>query len=100
MTKVLTADKIEQKLQSLEFNWEFRDAKLLISVETKDFTEAMWVIAEVGQAAEELNHHPDISLRNYNKLTFELSTHSVNGITAKDFDLAERIDGVLTRIKN
>jgi pterin-4a-carbinolamine dehydratase len=36
-------------------------------------------------------HHPDIDIR-YNRVRLGLATHDAGGLTAKDFDLAARID--------
>ncbi len=52
------------------------------------------IFAEVWQAADELEHHPDIDIR-WNTVTLVLSTHSVGGLTAKDFELAARISRIL-----
>jgi 4a-hydroxytetrahydrobiopterin dehydratase len=38
-----------------------------------------------------MDHHPDITI-NYNRVTMVLSTHSEGGVTARDFDLASKID--------
>lgn len=100
MAKIFTDEQIAKRFESLEFNWEHSENNLLLNIATKDFTEAMWVVNEVAQAAEELNHHPDIFLHDYNKLDITTSTHSAGGITEKDFTLAERVEGIVTRIKN
>lgn len=100
MAKTLTDEQIAKRFESLEFNWKYRANYLVLSITTKDFTEAMWVVNEVAQVAEELNHHPDIFLHDYNKLDVTTSTHSASGITDKDITLAERIEGIVTRIKN
>lgn len=100
MPKLLTNTEITKRFESLEFNWKHVAVSLKLEVETKDFAEAMWVANEIAQVAEELNHHPDIYLHDYNKLDITTSTHSQNGITEKDFTLAERVEGIVTRIKN
>ena len=41
--------------------------------------------------AEEADHHPEI-YNVYNKVTLRLNTHSANGITDKDLNLAEKIN--------
>lgn len=46
----------------------------------------------VGELAEARDHHPDIDVR-YSKVTLTLSTHSAGGLTEKDFDLADLVDG-------
>lgn len=56
-----------------------------------DFRSAMAFVNRVADAAERMNHHPDILIR-YNKVTFTLSTHEASGITQRDFDLAREID--------
>jgi 4a-hydroxytetrahydrobiopterin dehydratase len=48
------------------------------------------VVADVLQAAEDLNHHPDIDVR-YKRVRWQLSTHEAGGITQADLDLASRI---------
>ncbi len=100
MVKLIKDEALAKRFESLEFNWEHVENSLVIRIEVKDFAEAMWVVNEVAQVAEELNHHPDIHLYNYNKIDITTSTHSANGITEKDFSLAERIEGIITRIKN
>ena len=47
----------------------------------------------VALLSESLNHHPNWS-NVYNRVTIELFTHDVNGITEFDFVLAERIDAL------
>jgi len=44
--------------------------------------------------AEELDHHPDIDIR-WRNLTFHCATHSAGGVTARDLDLAARIDEII-----
>jgi 4a-hydroxytetrahydrobiopterin dehydratase len=97
MPGVLDKDSIEEALQKLEFNWQVEGKVLSIEAETKVFNEAVWVINEVAKIAGELNHHPDIELKNYNKLSVHLSTHDAGGITDKDLALAEKIDAILSR---
>ena len=56
-----------------------------------DFKAAMFFVNVVAGLAEKAGHHPDIAI-NYNRVTLSLSTHDTGGITAKDFDLARRIE--------
>jgi 4a-hydroxytetrahydrobiopterin dehydratase len=51
----------------------------------------------VGAVADELDHHPVIT-REPDALTFRLWTHSAGGVTAKDVDLAARIEQVLAGV--
>lgn len=52
------------------------------------------IIAEVAQAAIDLEHHPDIDLR-WDKLRFMITTHTAGDkVTELDFLLADRIDNI------
>jgi 4a-hydroxytetrahydrobiopterin dehydratase len=55
------------------------------------FREAVAFVNRVAEAAETVNHHPDIDIR-WNRVSLVLSTHSKGGLTHLDFDLAETID--------
>lgn len=57
----------------------------------KNFKEAIKFVNEVGDLAEQNNHHPDIAI-NYNKVTLTLTTHDEGKLTEKDFTLAQMID--------
>jgi 4a-hydroxytetrahydrobiopterin dehydratase len=56
-----------------------------------DFAEALAFVNRVGEVAEELDHHPDIYLA-WGKVRVQTWTHTVNGLTGKDFDLADKIE--------
>jgi 4a-hydroxytetrahydrobiopterin dehydratase len=73
--------------------WE-RHGQQLVKVHTeRDFADALSFVNQVGEIAEEMNHHPDIEIR-WNTVTFTLSTHSAGGITNADLELAKRIDAL------
>ena len=58
----------------------------------KDFKEALGFVNQVGDLAEQHNHHPDIHMVEYKKVKVVLTTHSAGGITEKDISLAKEID--------
>jgi 4a-hydroxytetrahydrobiopterin dehydratase len=58
-----------------------------------DFRQALAFVNQVGEFAEAANHHPDIDIR-YNKITIRLSTHEENGLTGKDFALAQKLNSI------
>ncbi|MBW0513902.1 hypothetical protein O181_053617 [Austropuccinia psidii MF-1] len=55
-----------------------------------------WVRDSVGPIANELNHHPEVSITDYKNLKLTLFTHSLKGVTPRDFRLALRIDQLKT----
>mgnify|MGYP006300613137 CR=1 FL=1 len=74
--------------------WKIENEKLVKKFELADFTEAMTFVNQVAELAEEANHHPDILIHSYNQIKIMIYTHDKNEITAKDYDLAEKIDGL------
>lgn len=57
------------------------------------FIQAMDFVDKIGKISEEQGHHPDIHIY-YNKVTIELYTHAVNGLSPNDFILAAKIDAL------
>jgi len=56
-----------------------------------DFARALAFTNEIGAIAEELNHHPEIIL-GWGKVRVMTWSHDAGAITARDYELAERID--------
>ena len=63
-------------------------------LERSDFAGAMAFVNAVAGLAEAANHHPDILIHGWNKVRLTLSTHSADGLTQSDLDLARGIDGL------
>ena len=82
--------QIEENLKNLN-NWALVNDALEKSFTFKNFKDALVFINHVGQLAEEADHHPEIN-NVYNRVRLRLNTHSANGITKKDFDLAQKIN--------
>ncbi|KAA1073851.1 hypothetical protein PGTUg99_009670 [Puccinia graminis f. sp. tritici] len=59
-----------------------------------------WLDLHLRPIATELDHHPDVSITNFNQLTLTLLTHSLNALTPRDFRLALRIDQVVPKNPN
>ncbi len=60
-----------------------------------DFKEALAFVNRVGEIAERSQHHPDICIRAYNKVSISTTTHDKgNAITSKDRELAEAVDNI------
>ena len=57
----------------------------------KDFREAMAFANRLAEAAEEANHHPDITI-SWNAVTVRWWTHVKRAITQKDVELARKTD--------
>jgi len=89
----LTPDQIEQRM--LRFpDWEYYDNAIHAEFEFENFKDCFSAMSRIAFECEALNHHPNWS-NVYNVLTFSLSTHSANGVTKKDFALAEAIETIV-----
>ena len=56
-----------------------------------NFADALAFVNRVGAIAEEMDHHPDIYLA-WGKVRIQIWTHVANGLTRKDYVLAEKIE--------
>jgi 4a-hydroxytetrahydrobiopterin dehydratase len=76
--------------------WELIDGRSLRkTVKCKDFLDAVSLIQRIAPIAEAEDHHPDLHLTGYRRLTIELSTHSIGGLSENDFILAAKLDQLL-----
>jgi 4a-hydroxytetrahydrobiopterin dehydratase len=65
------------------------------TVKAHDFMDALDLFAEIGEVAEELEHHPDLHLESYDKVRIESYSHDVGKLTERDERLVERVDEIL-----
>ena len=56
----------------------------------ENFVAAITFVNNLVEPAEQLTHHPDISI-SYNRVSLELTTHDAKGLTELDFQLARQI---------
>jgi 4a-hydroxytetrahydrobiopterin dehydratase len=90
---LLSKEEINQKLNKVN-GWILEGKQIAKQFQFKDFVEALGFVNKVGAEAEKIDHHPDIFIHSWNKVKITISTHSEGGITAKDFQLAEKIEGL------
>jgi len=88
----LNDDEINKLLSRMQ-GWRVHTGKLHKEFECRDFNAAFGNMTRVALVAEAMNHHPEWS-NVWNRVTFELSTHSVKGISDLDFVLAEKIEEI------
>ena len=66
----------------------------------KNFMAGLRFFEQVAEIAEEDGHHPDLHLAGYRKVSIELWTHAIGGLSENDFILAAKIDRVPVELKS
>ena len=66
---------------------------------TKNFMAALNFCNHVACVAECEGHHPDLHLESYRKVTIEIYTHAIGGLSENDFILAAKIDSLPVSLK-
>jgi 4a-hydroxytetrahydrobiopterin dehydratase len=75
--------------------WELTDNKLQRTFTFSNFVQAFGFMTSVALLAESMDHHPDWS-NVYHRVTIGLNTHDVSGISQLDFDLAKKINDLVS----
>lgn len=88
----LSESDVQTALQKLP-GWRRNGQAIERVFEFPNFSDAMVFVNRVAEAAEEANHHPDITI-NYNKVTMQLSSHDSGGVTQRDLRMAGRINQI------
>jgi len=87
---LLDRDEVEQRLEELD-GWDLEGHASVKQFKRGDFSGAVALVKTIEPVANEMNHHPDLSI-SWETVTVLITTHSDGGLTASDFDLAARID--------
>lgn len=84
----------ERALVSLltEEGWTRDGDRLTKTYERRGFKGAVRLVNRIADAANEMNHHPDLHLERYRLVRVVLTTHRIGGISDADIALARRID--------
>ena len=77
----------------------FRHAgdRLVATYRTPDFATGARLVAAIAEAADRLDHHPDLTLK-YSAVGVELTSHDAGGVTGRDLELAHQIDAAAAAI--
>jgi 4a-hydroxytetrahydrobiopterin dehydratase len=88
---LLSSPEINVRLNKL-YDWKLVNQTIEKEFIMNDFVSALSLVNKTGEAAEKMDHHPDIFIHSWNKVKFIISTHNEGGLTEKDFTLAEIIE--------
>ena len=87
----LLSHQEREDLRNTLTHWELSDDRLRRQWQFKDFSEAFAFMTRVAMLAETKQHHPNWS-NVYNRVTIELTTHDLGGLSNLDAELARSID--------
>jgi 4a-hydroxytetrahydrobiopterin dehydratase len=74
--------------------WAMLLNRLATRVPFAFYADGLALVAAIGAAAEELDHHPALDLR-YSYLDISLTSYDTGGVTARDLRLARVISGLV-----
>jgi 4a-hydroxytetrahydrobiopterin dehydratase len=74
-------------------DWRKLATRLHARFETGDFVTGLAFVTAITEAAETMNHHPDITL-SYPRVDITLISYDVDHLTHRDLDLARKISAI------
>ena len=89
----LSDEEIEQRLAEPGAAGSARATRSRRAFKLDDFKGSVDFVNRLTPEAEDMNHHPDLAI-SWNRSRSRSRTHSEGGLTANDFELARRIDGL------
>ena len=92
MSTVLSDADLQQALQKLS-GWKKNGNAIERVFQFSNFVQAMEFVNQIAEAAEAVNHHPDIYI-SYNKVTLSLLSHDSGGVTQRDVRMAGKINEI------
>ena len=90
MTK-LTENQISGRLTAIN-GWYLENNSIKKKFKTKGFPQTMGLVTEIGALCQQFDHHPDYLTLKYSEVEVSFSTHSVGGLSEKDFEIAKQIE--------
>jgi len=89
MARLTSTDILDARLD----DWRMLAQALHARFRTGDFVTGLAFVTAVAEAAEQANHHPDVTLT-YTYVDLSLISHDVGHLTRRDTDLARRISEI------
>jgi 4a-hydroxytetrahydrobiopterin dehydratase len=95
MSKTYTEQEINERLANELPHWYFEAGWIRRKYKTSGWKSTLMVVNTIGHLAEAAWHHPDLTV-SYAFVIVKLMTHDAKGITDKDFELAAKIEQVVS----
>ncbi|MEK6893280.1 MAG: 4a-hydroxytetrahydrobiopterin dehydratase [Nanoarchaeota archaeon] len=91
---MVSLEYVQERMRKLK-EWSLEGDSIVKDIAFENFEASVEFTKKVAALADAKNHHP-LMLLDRNNVRLSLTTHSENGLTEKDFDMAEEIDKMLT----
>lgn len=92
--RVYSEQEITEQLAARLPKWRHEGGSICRLFKTGGWRSTMLIANAIGHLAEVAFHHPELRL-NYASVEVRLNTHSAGGITAKDIELACKIEELM-----
>ncbi|MCD6014162.1 MAG: 4a-hydroxytetrahydrobiopterin dehydratase [Solirubrobacterales bacterium] len=92
MAELLSDEEIEARLAELD-GWAREGDTITKTFDRGDFVGSVEFVRALVEPAEEMGHHPDLTL-SWSEVRISITNHAAGGLTAADFELAGRIDAL------
>jgi len=91
----LSKKEIRKYLANIK-NWKLNKdfKKIKQEFNFKNFKQAINFVNKIAKLAENEKHHPDIHIF-YNRVRIEVWTHTIGGLSEKDFMMASKINKLI-----
>ena len=90
----LQGEELAQYQEKVDNEWVVVNGHHLVrEFEFDDYDQTIKFVNEVADLANQEEHHPDMKV-SYGKVTVEIFTHKIDGLSENDFILAAKIDEI------
>lgn len=78
-------------------NWNILAHQFRTVVHFRNQTELAQFVLEIARVADQMDHHPDLSVKHCSELSISIYSHDKQEITERDYRLKEAINELYTR---
>ncbi len=89
---LVNPEEISKSLSN--YGWSYKKQKISKVFEFKNYMDGVCFVSKVAEIAERNNHHPEILIE-WCKVTVEIASHDMGGVTTKCINLAMEIEQIL-----
>ena len=89
----LTEEQIQSALKELP-GWSYENGSIKKTFKTQNYPSTMGFVAAIGGFCQKRNHHPDYVIMKYKEIEVSFSTHSAEGITQNDIEIAKDLEKI------